>query len=651
MRIQRALIGRYLDSPPEKLRQTDYSAALDTAATTIVEPGNLEISPARPLRFGNYRSFRYLVDSLDMDDWVVPNDTDAGFLQYPHTEDQRGVDAPPTGSWPVEEDMFFDWDALYGIRDQDTSNSQVDRTPWSTLDFLHTTEPSLTPLSGGERVFNEPEINEPDILGRTQPGNAPVVSERFNDVAEWLDGAYRPPNPCDNCRRHRFQCLILRRTADNPNPVPSCSSCVGLFRPCSFSRPGEKRQPCGFETLSPVLGHLHGVIEEGDEGEDGPRRVDAKETKQFVRKGARVLREWFYQNEHCPYPSDEGKARLAQETGFSRQRISTWFANARRRHKQQRQAGSSTRLYRAGSPMPTSDVASMTPMERWQASPPDEEPVPEAVIREAIASTSTTSDASRPQSQVGTPSTDLSSICEGSSLASSLSSFGIPPSNASDSSSSAWSFQSGDGPLRSRPYHRRTSSGRRGGRRRVAEDGHYQCTFCTQSFKKKHDWSRHEKSVHLPLDVWICTPNLSELEDGNMPFAECRFCDHQQPTREHWESHDFRECATKPLPERSFSRKDYLWQHLRKFHGCTRYPVSNLDAWRSAQKEIQSRCGFCSSPLPSWAARADHLATHFKDGCRMSQWVGDWGFEPTVLARLRNAVLPIQRGLLDMAAT
>ncbi|KAL4949122.1 hypothetical protein BDW69DRAFT_203046 [Aspergillus filifer] len=617
----------------------------------------------------------------EMDDRALPNDMFTGSLQDTDLHNGRGVDASGPDSWPplVEEDMFFDWSALYGTQDPNIGFAQGDRSSseWLGLGFLSFDAPP-PPLSGESGVAPPMNINEPafsasnevdsaqsqtQLQAQPQTRESPIVLPGFNNVAQWLDGAYRPTKPCDNCRRHRLQCLILRRTADNPNPVPSCSSCVGLFRPCSFGR-GEKRQASGFETLSPVMGHLHGVIEEGDDSGSGPevrQPIEGRENKQFVRRGARVLRDWFYRNEECPYPSEEEKARLASETGFTRQRISTWFANARRRSKQQRQAGSSTRIYRAGSPMPTpltppmpipmgdTDMlpSTMTPMERWQSSPPDEEPVSEDLIREAIASASG-SDGSRPHSQVGTPFTDISSGGEGS-LASSLSSFGIPPSDASDSSSSAWSFQS-DGNLRARPYNRRPSTGRRGGRRRVADDGHYQCTFCTRSFKKKHDWSRHEKSVHLPLDVWICSPNLAELaQDASLPPPECRFCENELATPQHWESHDFRECATKPLSERSFSRKDYLWQHLRKFHGCTRYPVSNLDAWKSSQSEIRSRCGFCQESLPSWTARTDHLAAHFKERCRMSQWAGDWGFDSAILASLRNAVLPIERGFLDMA--
>ncbi|KAL5339959.1 hypothetical protein BJX70DRAFT_136599 [Aspergillus crustosus] len=593
-----------------------------------------------------------------MDNRAVPDQVYPDPLQNLQFEHGGGVDPPAfEGTWPAEtgreEDIFFDWDALYGQQNIDLGFPQGDRTSWSTFDSLNFGE-SSTPLFLDAQVFDSPNVTSQQTQPEQQHllnevGNVPGVPANFNNVAEWLDGAYRPLAPCDHCRRHRLQCLILRRTSDNPNPIPSCSSCVGLFRPCSFGR-GEKRQPSGFETLSPVLGHLHGLIEEEGHGvcnsAEGLYLPNPKETKQFVRKGARVLREWFYLNEHCPYPTEVEKARLTQETGFSKQRISTWFANARRRSKQQRQAESSTRIFRAGSPMPASDVALMTPMERWKASPPDEEPVSEDVIQEAIASTSVQLESAGQSQQalVESPLTEVSSGFEGYSHPSPLSSFGIMRSDASDSSSSAWSYQSGDGPIRSRPTPRRPSAGRRGGRKRVVDDGRYQCTFCTQTFKKKHDWSRHEKSVHLPLDVWMCTPNLDELDDS-IPFSECRFCGHQPPTPEHWEAHDFRACASKPLPDRSFSRKDYLWQHLRKFHGCTRYPVPDLDVWRSSQSEIRSRCGFCPSLLPSWSARADHLATHFKEGCRMAQWIGDWGLEPSILSSLRNAVLPIDRGL------
>ncbi|KAM0355203.1 hypothetical protein ACHAPU_001069 [Fusarium lateritium] len=62
--------------------------------------------------------------------------------------------------------------------------------------------------------------------------------------------------------------------------------------------------------------------------------------------------------------------------------------------------------------------------------------------------------------------------------------------------------------------------------------------------------------------------------------------------------------------------------------------------WKTAQPDIVSRCGFCQSSLSTWADRVDHLANHFKMGCMMSGWVGDWGFEPEVLKTIEKALPP-----------
>lgn len=40
----------------------------------------------------------------------------------------------------------------------------------------------------------------------------------------------------------------------------------------------------------------------------------------------------------------------------------------------------------------------------------------------------------------------------------------------------------------------------------------YQCTFCTETFRTKHDWQRHEKSLHLPLERWACSPNGPRID-------------------------------------------------------------------------------------------------------------------------------------------
>lgn len=542
-----------------------------------------------------------------------------------------------------------------------TNNEFLFPSDLSDLEWSQWTHSESDPVLAGGGQHGRHDQQESKILEDISSAVAPppvgeqvdpsLLQQNFTNVSQWLDGAYRPPVSCAHCRRHRLQCLIIRTAPANPNPKTACSSCVALFRECSLAK-GEKRLPSGFETFSPVLGHLHGVPEDGNSLSipNIDNADDRKEPKQFIRKGARVLREWFYQNQEHPYPTDAQKAQMAQETGFSQKRISTWFANARRRQKQKIQSAelSSASRTRAGSPMVTSTLSSMTPMERWQASPPEDEPIPEATIQNAIASSSLESDNSVDPLQFDGSGMDFFNFDENSShLASSVSvsSFGSKASETSDSTSSVWSHHSaGDTGLPFPLLPKRSKPRRIRGRQRAIEDHNYQCTFCTQSFKKKHDWARHEKSVHLTLDSWICTPNLSDVHRASeLQASECPFCDVLFPTPAHWEEHDFQICAVKPVGERSFSRKDYLWQHLRKFHGCTKLPVSDLDAWRGSGADVESRCGFCGSSLSTWSARVDHLAIHFKKGSRMDQWEGDWGLDVSALAVLRNAVLPSQR--------
>ncbi|KAJ5679299.1 hypothetical protein N7462_007543 [Penicillium macrosclerotiorum] len=529
-------------------------------------------------------------------------------------------------------DTSADWDPLNNFYFCSSEPANLEWNDWVGFETLQ------APSTAGEEQSNAYlQISEmpsapaiPQTVGITEFG---VPTRNLTNVSQWLDGAYRPPISCSHCRKHRLQCLIIRTTAANPNPVTSCSSCVALFRECSLAK-GEKRLPSGFETFSP--GEIFPSVAENKE--------EQKESKQFVRKGARILREWFHQRQELPYPSEEEKIQLSRETGFSQKRISTWFANARRRQKQKLQSSNlgSASYNRAGSPLVTSTLSSMTPMERWQASPPEDDHIPESAIQHAIAS-----EPFDAASMLDLSTMDFFNFDESSShLASSVSSFGSKASETSGSVSSAWSHQSGrDGGMSFSPLPNSSRNRRRHKRQRSTGDGNqYQCTFCTQFFRKRHDWLRHEKSVHLRLDSWICTPNLIELEqDWSAPIDECRFCTAPFPSAAHFEEHEFHVCAEKPVPDRTFSRKDYLWQHLRKFHGCTKLPVADLHAWRRSGSNVQSRCGFCGISLSTWTARSEHLSEHFKNGARMEQWEGDWGLNPAVLSNLRNAVLPGQR--------
>jgi hypothetical protein len=91
----------------------------------------------------------------------------------------------------------------------------------------------------------------------------------------------------------------------------------------------------------------------------------------------------------------------------------------------------------------------------------------------------------------------------------------------------------------------------------------FQCTFCTDRFKSKYDWSRHEKSLHLSLEKWICAPLGQVIVDKASGKRKCVYCDALEPSDEHLATHQHSCCEEKGLESRTFYRKDHLRQHLR----------------------------------------------------------------------------------------
>ncbi|RFU80379.1 hypothetical protein TARUN_1845 [Trichoderma arundinaceum] len=497
-----------------------------------------------------------------------------------------------------------------------------------------------------------------------EPAQEPARSLSAIDEFFIKNGAHRPPVPCNYCQRLRLQCLILQTTSANPNPISSCSSCVALYRDCSLAERG-KREANAYETAVPVIGHLHGVCEEGDDttGLDGTAQwrigretapvaarsssiVSYKRNSTRSVKKTRVLRNWFATHQEHPYPSEDEKSMLADQSGLSKTQVINWFANARRRHRLTAQShfNNSSKVFLQGSPMPQTFLAGMSPMERWRHSPPNEEPVSASTIENAIS----TSQLDRGDAYAYPFDGNYATDGAPSSASSESAIFNQHPSGryegSSNSGSSAFSFyqsddaaifslsahssiHGGDGDLMPGPSTSRPAMGA------AAERGKahmFQCTFCLQSFKKKYDWVRHERSIHLPgLDSWICKVPLPEDQSHlvwrvNHSEPECIFCGQTSPTDEHLQSHEFQSCAERPVSERTFTRKDHLWQHLHKFHRCRKWDgwKPNLHLLQHRQDKFESTCGFCQLKMHSWDERVQHLASHFRRGATMAEWTG-----------------------------
>ncbi|KAI8724274.1 hypothetical protein NCS52_00285100 [Fusarium sp. LHS14.1] len=373
----------------------------------------------------------------------------------------------------------------------------------------------------------------------------------------------------------------------------------------------------------------------------------AKIGTRFSRETNGILKAWFSQRAGHPYPSRAEKQQLQKQTGLSSLQLTNWLANARRRSTlpssgpspgslaQLSHPNSGDTISRPSTPMVHPRRA---PLGRWIDSPPENEAADAADIARALSSLS--QDTHTPRSLRGDPE-QYDSAQDSASNSANTTRSSRKSGSLAGSRSSSCTRDWGRSPNR---RHGRVRTSRRGrGRQREgiqrkrtlgATFGPYQCTFCTETFDTKHNWQRHETSIHLPLETWVCTPQGPRTTNTQAQQVFCSFCGINDPNEGHVETHNPTSCQ-----ERTFSRKDHLRQHLRLVHNTT--PVEwIISQWRTPQLQVRSRCGFCHRAIETWADRADHLADHFKRGHTMVQWQGGWGFEEAVQDLVESSIPP-----------
>lgn len=383
-----------------------------------------------------------------------------------------------------------------------------------------------------------------------------------------------------------------------------------------------------------------------NEGQDDPASFNTPERPQTVKKSrrlpvdsVRVLRTWFHEHRNYPYPNSSEVKALEQQSKLNKTQILNWFTNARRRYPTGKELSQS---------VPTADHTLLSPLERWQHSPPESEPAETRDIIRAAEMASFLPTANEPIHQ--SMSDGWSSNSSGSSLQ-----FGAPSMSSyehSNSSGSELSFSQSNEPFRRPPTPLPTMRPRRRRRKQLrqtqrldrstgSEKRKYQCTFCSDEFRNKYDWQRHERALHISVDLWNCAPDGGIIEVNGI--STCVFCSAPNPDDDHLETHDYLRCRENPPELRAFSRKDHLQQHLRLVHNVS-YNAS-MDCWRESKVQLLSRCGFCDSNFTTWEERVDHIAGHFKNNADMRQWHGGWGFEPHVESTVENAIPPYLLGL------
>ncbi|KAF9772852.1 hypothetical protein IL306_009414 [Fusarium sp. DS 682] len=127
--------------------------------------------------------------------------------------------------------------------------------------------------------------------------------------------------------------------------------------------------------------------------ETGNSLTPPKTGKRLSLNSVRILNKWLSNHTHHPYPSVRDVESMERQTGLSRQQILNWFANARRRKKFKPPETTDNSSSEASPrdiplPRPPTPIVQQSPLERWENSPPEDEPSSMAAIARAVSGAS-----------------------------------------------------------------------------------------------------------------------------------------------------------------------------------------------------------------------------------------------------------------------
>lgn len=192
----------------------------------------------------------------------------------------------------------------------------------------------------------------PSDFHNPQPPDAPHPDPLTLDDYSSAPQITKPPVPCDYCAARGLECFFIDRNETG------CSSCRALFHRCTFV--SHKPKNGWLHTLDTVtedkvcdIGQMVRTVPMFSHGASMNDILDSyvksrpeRTSTRFPRSTSLVLKRWLEAHAENPYPTDDQKLALKDDTGLSLNQITTWLANARRRGK--------ARGKQASSPIPIS---------------------------------------------------------------------------------------------------------------------------------------------------------------------------------------------------------------------------------------------------------------------------------------------------------
>ncbi|KAH0541818.1 hypothetical protein FGG08_003701 [Glutinoglossum americanum] len=397
----------------------------------------------------------------------------------------------------------------------------------------------------------------------------------------------------------------------------------GIVRSTPPLAPPRKRK------IATIQDGISGGTGSGQDSGEGSNGV-SESKKRISKKAKTTLMSWLEENRQDPYPDKREIEKLSALAGLELAKVKNWLNNARQRHLPKLISAASNdsegvKFTRSRNPnlgdgshqvrlspvpvFPELGIAQdqthhnmdlryrqlSPPMERFLSSPPESE----AALLSAIKATAIGTEFQFTQATRMNPT-------EESQIDTNYDSISVSGSTESAASNISYSSQSSQYPRKGRKLaHTKTA------RHRPLEK-RFQCTFCGVGFLTSYDWRRHEESQHFPQQEWICMwdgPRVREDEQ-----LVCVFCGTADTSDYHMASaHNALDCYHKEIPERTFTRKDHLIQHVRQVHKA-KGESPHMRGWsRPIRYDCSWACGFCEMRFGDWQARVRHIDKHFAE--------------------------------------
>ncbi|KAK3734842.1 hypothetical protein QZH41_011765 [Actinostola sp. cb2023] len=160
-----------------------------------------------------------------------------------------------------------------------------------------------------------------------------VMDEKENGGKSKSDGEHGPDSPPDDTQVPRVTNI------SSLTGTPSWQATLGLDNdnPGHNSQPSSKTpsDPGADCPVTPEGQSLNASIGSDDGGsetaDDDQSKKSQKKRGIFPKAATNIMKAWLFQHLTHPYPSEEQKRSLAQETGLTILQVNNWFINARRR--------------------------------------------------------------------------------------------------------------------------------------------------------------------------------------------------------------------------------------------------------------------------------------------------------------------------------